>query len=148
METYILTLIAIIGVVRSFMFKGQFHKLIAIGQFISMLVFLLRIPHAATVGFWILLVLSAVTFYYGIKEKKLDAMSRVSIVSMGLALTVKALFSFNLWPGAGVVGVLMIVAVVLTLIDLIRTGGLSREMCFMPFWFVHAVVSVIRNWMY
>lgn len=148
METYILSLLAIIGVVRSFMFKGQFHRLIAISQLASMLVFLLNIPHASTVGFWILLVLSAVTFYYGVKEKGIDTMGRVSVVVMGLALTVKALFSFNLWPGAGVVGVLMIIAVILTLIDLIRTRGLSREMCFMTFWFVYAVSAVIRDLMY
>jgi hypothetical protein len=146
--TNILSVIAIIGMVRSFLFKGQFHKLIAIGQLIGMLVFLLRIPHAATVGFWILSVLSAVTFYYGIKENGLDTIGRVSVVAMGLALTVKALFSFNLWPGAGVVGVLMIIAVILTLIDIIRTRGLSKEMCFMSFWFVFAVSAVIRDMMY
>jgi hypothetical protein len=148
MEIYLLTLIAIIGVFRSFMFEGQLHKVIAIGQLISMLVFFIKIPHASSVGFWILLVLSAVTFYYGFKEKELDAMSRVSILSMGFALTIRAFFSFNSWPGAGVIGVLMIVAVVLTLIDLIRTRGLSREMCFMSFWFVYASSAVIRNLMY
>jgi len=148
MEIYLLTLISIIGVVRSFMFTGQLHKVIAIGQLLSMLVFFIEIPNASTVGFWILFVLSAVTFYYGIKERKFDTMSRVSIVLMGFTLTIRAFFSFNSWPGAGVIGVLMIVAVVLTLFDLIRTRGLSREMCFMSFWFIYAASTVIRNLMY
>ncbi len=146
MEKLIITVVAILGTLIAIKFKGIFHKLIAIGLTISVLLVWTGDQYIITGSFIALFVITIATFIYGLTVKDITKIEKVSIIVMGLFQTISSLFNLLHIPGAGLIKIAMVVPIIIMLATFVKLRKLTREMSFMIFWFVYAIAEFLRIW--
>jgi hypothetical protein len=148
MEKLIISAVAILGTLIAIKFNGLFHKLIAIGLTISVLLVWTGNKYIITGSFIVLFVLTVATFIYGLTVKDLTKIEKISIVALGLFLTISSIFKLFHLPGSGIIKLSMIVPIFLTLATFVKGRKLTREMSFMIFWLVYATAEFLKLWIY
>lgn len=146
MEQLIISAVAILGTILAIKFRGLFHKLIAFGIAISVLIVWIDNKYLIMGSFYALLVLTIATVIYGFKVKGLNKTEKISIISMGLFLTLDSYFKLQHLPGVGLIKFSMAVPIIITLISFVKGRKLTREMSFMIFWLVFAFVEFLSLW--
>ena len=154
MERLILLAIAVIriltivvGIFIAFKFKGFFHKIISLGLIISVL-FAWIDNRYALISILIMILLAMTTFIYGLTIKDIHILERISIIVMGLFLTVSPISKLMHWPVAGQLKLLMILPIIITLASFIKCRKLTKEMSFMILWLYYALLTFLRFWIY
>ena len=146
MEKLIISAVAILGTLIAIKFKGLFHKVIAFGLTISVLLLWTDNQFMITGSFIALAILTITTFIYGLKDKDSNKIEKISIITMGLFLTISSFLKLLHLPGAGVINLSIAVPIVITLVSFVKARKLTREMSFMIFWLVYATFEFIRLW--
>lgn len=146
MEKHIITAIAIFGTILSLKFKGLFHKAISFGLLATVLLVWIGDRYIITGSFIGLTILTITTFIYGFVVNDLNRLEKISIITMGLFLTVSSIFKLFHFPGAGEIKLSMTVPIILTLATFIKGRQLTREMSFMIFWLVYSTIEFLKLW--
>lgn len=148
MEKVIISAVAILGTLIAIKFKGLFHKVIAFGLTISVLLVWTGNKYIITGSFIGLAILTITTFIYGLTVKDLNRIEKISITTIGLFLTISSFFKLLHLPGAGIIKLTMAVPIIITLATFVKGGKLTREMSFMIFWLTYATAEFLRLWIY
>ena len=148
MEKVIISAVAILGALIAIKFKGLFHKVIALGLTISVLLVWTGNKYIITGSFIGLAILTITTFIYGLTVKDLNRIEKISITTIGLFLTISSFFKLLHLPGAGIIKLTMAVPIIITLATFVKGGKLTREMSFMIFWLTYATAEFLRLWIY
>ena len=146
MEKVIILAVAILGTLIAIKFKGLFHKVIAFGLTISVLLVWTGNKYIITGSFIGLAILTITTFIYGLTVKDLNRIEKISITTMGLFLTISSFFKLLHLPGAGIIKLTMAVPIIIALATFVKSGKLTREMSFMIFWLIYATAEFLRLW--
>ena len=146
MEELVLTIVAVLGIFIALKFKGFFHKIISIGLAISFLLVWTDSQYIITGSFIALILLTIITFIYGLMIKEVDIFEKVSISIMGLFLAVSSISKLLHLSGVGVIKLSMAIPIIITLITFIRGKQLTKEMSFMIFWLFYAALEFLRLW--
>ena len=144
-EKILMSVVAILGTLITFKFKGVYHRVISIGL-ISFLLVWTNNPYFITVSFITVSLLTVATFVYGLTGKQLKKLEKISIATMGMFLAVSSIFRFMHYPFAGQIKLSMIVPIIITLITFVIGRKLTREMSFMIFWLFYATFEFLRLW--
>lgn len=144
MEKEIISAVAILGTLIAIKFKGLFHKVIAFGLTISVLLVWTDNKYS----FIGLAILTITTFIYGLTVKDLNRIEKINITTMGLFLTISSFFKLLHLPGAGIIKLTMAVPIIITILTFVKGKKLTREMSFMIFWLIYASVEFLRLWIY
>jgi hypothetical protein len=140
----ILTAVAILGIFIAFKFKGIVHRIISIGIAISLL-FAWIGNDMVTLGLMTFILLSIVTFIYGLIVKEIDVLKKIGIVTMGFLLSIGLIFKLLHLPYADIMKLLMIIPIIVTLM-VFNKNQPTKEISFMMFWLVYAVLEFLMFW--
>jgi len=146
MVKIILSIIAILGLLTAFKFKGIFHKLISIGITLAILITWVKIPIIMTISIMIMLIMAIATFIYGLWARDLRKIERNSLVTMGGFLAIHLTFSILHLPGAEKANIMLLIPIVLTIISYRKHRELTKEMSFLFFWLVMACIEFVYIW--
>jgi hypothetical protein len=144
MEKLILSVVAVLGTLIAFKFKGIFHKIISIGLTISILLVWTSNKYFITGSFITVCLLTITTLIYGLIVKKLNNFERVSVTIMGVFLSISSIFELMHLPFVGLIKLSMVVPIIITLATFIRGRKLTREMSFMIFWLFYATSELLK----
>jgi hydrogenase/urease accessory protein HupE len=146
MEKLLISSSTLIGTLIALNFKGRFHRAITFALTISLLLVWTSNLYIITGSFVAFVVLSITTFIYGITVSGLTKLEKISIISMGLMLTINSSFKLLHLPGEGVIKLSLAIPIVLTFATYAIGRKLTREMSFMIIWWVYAVVDFLEPW--
>ena len=144
-EKILMSVVAILGTLIAFKFKGIYHRIISIGL-ISFLLVWTSNSYFITWSFITVSLLTVATFVYGLTGKQLNKLEKISVATMGMFLAVSSIFKFMHYPFAGQIKLSMIIPIIITLITFVRGRKLTREMSFMIFWLFYATFEFLRLW--
>ena len=145
-EKLLLSVVAILGTLIAFKFKGIYHKIISVGLTISILLLWTGNSYFITSSSIVISLLTIATFVYGLTARELSKFERLSVTIMGVFLAVNFIFKLMHYPLAGQIKLSMIVPIIITLATLIKGKKLTKEMCFMIFWLFYATFNFLSLW--
>ncbi len=146
MEKITLSIIAILGLLTAFKFKGIFHKMISIGITLAILITWVKSDIVLFISVILMLILAIATLIYGLRAKELKTIERSSIISMGGFVSIFLIFSILHLPGAGIVNLLLLIPIIVTIIAYIKQRQLTKEMSFLFIWVVLACIEFVDFW--
>ena len=158
LTTVVAVTLIVLGIIIAFKFKGFFHKVISIGLavlfglviFNILLAWIVSnqyiITSISTGSFILFSLLSIVTFIYGLIVKDVSKFEKISILIMGVFVTVNIIFRWLHLPGAYIMKVYLIIPIIITLASFLKVRKLTKEMSFMIFWLFHAIGELITFW--
>lgn len=129
----------------SFAFKGIFHKVIAIGLALSILIVFFPWPASMAISFWLLMVMALATLSYGIFMRDFSGLEKAFISSFGLLFSVYLIMQFFQFPGSNIILFLTLVPLIIfCLIVLRHRENLNRWISFMVIWIALALVDLVH----
>lgn len=146
MEKITLSIIALLGLITAFKFKGIFHKVIIIGITLAILITWVKIPIILTISIMIMLIMAITTLIYGLWAKELRTIERNSLVTMGGFLAIDLTFAILHLPGAEKANIMLLIPIVLTIISYRKHRELTKEMSFLFVFFVMACFEFVFIW--
>ena len=140
----LLTTFSILGLAFSLTKNGILQKVISAGLCISILVIWVADRNALLISLLLHIGLGITTFFYGLMEKKLKLIERISIGTTGLILSLSALFSIQYYMGQGVLRLALIIPISLFFWTTLKNGRKqSKEFGFMLTWTIIALEQII-----
>ena len=146
MERLIISAVAVLGALISLRFKGVVHKVISIGLTISVLLVWTSNRYIITGSFIAFILLSVMTFFYGLIVKGFNKFEKISVMIMGLFLAVSSVLKLFHYPRTGIIQLSLTVPIIITLASITRSRQLTKEMSFMIIWLVYAISEFLKLW--
>jgi hypothetical protein len=140
-EAFFLTLA--VGFILSFCYKGIFHKIIACGLVLPIILGFLKVQDIIVSV--LILTIIILTIIYGFKELKHNKIKQISMIVFGFALLLKFVFNIMYLPGAGYIDLIVTLSFIFYLISLIVDKKyFTKEIGFMIIWLGYILFFIIQ----